>query len=297
MLKDTCLEVDVMKPTSMKLLLPVEPIFSNTDSAHFIIPIDYHCQPAWKTPRFYSLQHIITIFVGQSTQVHQTTDQNIQQATYNAGKVGIYPAYQSRTIGWDRAAEFIDLYLAPETIARYADPAIDPNRYELSSQFAIDDLLIYSLGIAIKKQAAQSIEDRFYIESAIAMLIAHILRNYSIQKDLLSTRSGSLTSAKLNRVLDYIHAHLESNPSLLELATLVDLSSCHFVRVFKASMGIAPHQYLLTCRIEKAKHLLTKKTLSLAEIAQRVGFHDQSRFTSAFRKRVGITPKQYRVGL
>jgi AraC family transcriptional regulator len=59
-------------------------------------------------------------------------------------------------------------------------------------------------------------------------------------------------------------------------------------------MGITPHQYLLTCRIKKAQQLLHQKSLSLAEISLQVGFHDQSRFTSVFRKRVGFTPKQYR---
>jgi AraC family transcriptional regulator len=294
MVDSTCLEVDVMNPESMKLLLPNAPIFSSAQSPHTLIPLDYHCQPAWETPSFCSLQHIITIFVGQSTQVHQVVGRNTQRATYSKGKVGIYPAYQSRTIRWEQEAEFIDLYLAPEVIARYADTPLDIDRNELISQLAIDDLLIYSLGLNIKRQAEKSTCDFFYIESALTMLIAHLLRYYSTQKNVLITQSGRLNKVKLSQIIDYVHAHLDDNPSLLELAALVELSSCHFVRVFKASMGITPHQYLLMCRIRKAKKLLTQKYLSLAEISQQVGFHDQSRFTSTFRKRVGITPKEYR---
>jgi AraC family transcriptional regulator len=294
MLESACLEVDVWKPESMKLLLPLAPIFSNVHSSHDLVLIDHHRQPVWKTPSFYSLQHIITIFVGQSTQVDQVIGQNTQRVTYTAGKVGIYPAYQSRRLSWDRDAEFIDLYLAPETIARYAALSLDAAHYELISQLAIDDSLIYSLVLAIKNQTEQSIYDLFYIESALTMLIAHLLRYYSVQQNFLKAQSDCLTNAKFGQVVDYIQSHLEHNPSLLELATLVDLSACHFARVFKGSIGVTPHQYLLMCRIDKAKQLLVHKQLSLAEIAQQVGFHDQSRFTGVFRKRVGITPKQYR---
>jgi AraC family transcriptional regulator len=291
MLNSTYLEIDVMKPASVNLLLPLAPIFS---SIHNIILIDHHCQPAWETPNFYSLQNIITIFIGQSTQVHQMVGSNTQQAIYAAGKIGIYPAHQPRTLRWDQEAEFIDLYLSPETINRYTDVPLDTDSYELLSQFAIDDLLIYSLGLAIKQQATQNTSDFFYIESAMTMLITHLLRYYSTQKNLLQTQSGSLTSTKLNQVVDYIHTYLDRNPSLVELAALVNLSACHFVKVFKVSMGVTPHQYLLACRIKKAQQLLHQKSLSLAEISLQVGFHDQSRFTSVFRKRVGFTPKQYR---
>jgi AraC family transcriptional regulator len=294
MFGNTSLEIDVTKPESMKSLLPVAPIFSNANSSQVLVPIDHHCQPAWETPNFYSLQHIITIFVGQSTKVYQMIRRDTQQATYATGKIGIYPAHQQRTLRWEQEAEFIDLYLAPATIARYTDAPIDIDSYELLSEIAIDDLLIYSLGLTIKQQVAQSTCDFFYIESAMTMLITHLLRNYSTKQNSLPTPSGNLTTAKLSLIIDYIHAHLDRNPSLVELAALVNLSSCHFVKVFKTSMGITPHQYLLMCRIKKAQQLLHQKSLSLAEISLQVGFHDQSRFTSVFRKRVGFTPKQYR---
>jgi AraC family transcriptional regulator len=103
-----------------------------------------------------------------------------------------------------------------------------------------------------------------------------------------------LPRAKLRQTIDYINANLERNLSLLELAELVQMSPHYFARLFKQSTGISPHQYMLTCRIEKAQKLLTKQDLSLAEISLQVGFHDQSRFTSMFRKHTGVTPKKYR---
>lgn len=295
MLEGTCHQVDVTKPGTMEALVAVTPSFSNVSCPDALVPVDYHCQPAWETPSFYCRQHIITLCVGQSVQTYQTTaEKGYQQAICTSGTFSIYPAEQSRIVGWNQRAEFIDLYLTPEIIAHYVDPSLAFKRYELIPQFGVDDALIYHLGLALKEQAEQNICNVFYIESAMTMLIAHLLRYYSTQQKLICVAGYKLASVKLNRVIDYIHAHLEHNPSLVELAALVGLSSCHFVKVFKQSTGTTPHQYLLRCRVEKAKQLLSQERIPLAEIAQRVGFHDQSRFTSAFKKRVGITPKQYR---
>ncbi|KAI9129989.1 helix-turn-helix domain-containing protein [Acaryochloris sp. CCMEE 5410] len=295
MLEGTCHQVDVTKPETMKAMVAAAPSFSNVFCPDALVPVDYYCQPAWETPSFYCQQHIITLCVGQSVQTYQiTAEKGFQQAFCTRGTFGIYPAEQSQIVGWNERAEFIDLYLTPERIAHYVDPSLAFKRYELIPQFAVDDALIYNLGLTLKEQVEQDICNVFYIESALTMLIAHLLRYYSTHQKLICLAEYKLASVKLNQVIDYIHAHLERNPSLAELAALVDLSSCHFVKVFKQSTGTTPHQYLLRCRIEKAKQLLSQEKVPLAEIAQRVGFHDQSRFTSAFKKRVGVTPKKYR---
>lgn len=82
--------------------------------------------------------------------------------------------------------------------------------------------------------------------------------------------------------------------SLVELAALVQLSPNYFVQLFKQSTGVTPYQYVLNYRIKTAKHLLAQSKLSISQIAQNVGFFDQSRLTKLFRQHVGVTPKQYR---
>jgi AraC-like DNA-binding protein len=73
------------------------------------------------------------------------------------------------------------------------------------------------------------------------------------------------------------------------------LNPCHFARQFKAAMGLPPHQYVITRRVERARRLLRAGTdLSLAEVAAQVGFYDQSQFSHHFKRLVGVTPGQYR---
>jgi AraC family transcriptional regulator len=74
------------------------------------------------------------------------------------------------------------------------------------------------------------------------------------------------------------------------------LSVYHFARQFKAATGLPPHQYVILRRVERAKELLQAGTdLSLAEVAARAGFSDQSRFSHHFKRLVGVTPGQFRM--
>ncbi|MEC4819462.1 MAG: AraC family transcriptional regulator, partial [Scytonema sp. PMC 1069.18] len=94
-----------------------------------------------------------------------------------------------------------------------------------------------------------------------------------------------------------IHNHLDENLTLAELAAIVQMSPHYFASLFKQSTGLAPHQYLTQCRIERAKRLLLHRNLTIVEICHTVGFQNQSHFTKVFRQHTGTTPKAYRDAL
>jgi AraC family transcriptional regulator len=91
-----------------------------------------------------------------------------------------------------------------------------------------------------------------------------------------------------------IHDDLKANPSLKALADAVQLSPHHFSRVFRRVTGIAPHQYLLSQRINLAHRFLIETSLPIAEVAQKVGFYDQSHFNYHFKRLIGVTPRKVR---
>ena len=73
------------------------------------------------------------------------------------------------------------------------------------------------------------------------------------------------------------------------------LSPYHFARQFKAATGLPPHRYVVARRVERAKQLLQGDgDVSLAEVAARAGFSDQSQFCQHFKLLVGVTPGQFR---
>jgi AraC family transcriptional regulator len=72
------------------------------------------------------------------------------------------------------------------------------------------------------------------------------------------------------------------------------MSPSRFARVFKSTLGLSPHQYLIARRIEMARHLLERTNFSLAEIALQTGFSSQAHFTQQFHERTKLTPRQFR---
>jgi transcriptional regulator GlxA family with amidase domain len=91
-----------------------------------------------------------------------------------------------------------------------------------------------------------------------------------------------------------MRSHLDEAVPLAELARACKLSPGHFARAFRQATGQPPHRWLMEQRIEKAKQLLVDTTLSLAQIAQRCGFADQSHFTRVFVQLVQSSPGQWR---
>jgi AraC-like DNA-binding protein len=105
---------------------------------------------------------------------------------------------------------------------------------------------------------------------------------------------GGLPPRARRRVRDYIAAHLNEKITNTALAEVAGLSTCHFARVFKETEGMSPHQYVLHCRIKRAKELLAGTEMPLSEIAIVAGFSDQSHYTRCFREIIGVTPGDYR---
>lgn len=98
---------------------------------------------------------------------------------------------------------------------------------------------------------------------------------------------------RLQRVLDHVDANLERHVSLDELAAIACLSRFHFARVFKASTGRTPGQYMAALRVERAKQLLMRGSDPLVDIAMALNFSSQATFTRAFRIATGKTPAAF----
>ncbi|MGL5062555.1 MAG: helix-turn-helix domain-containing protein, partial [Microcoleus sp.] len=131
-----------------------------------------------------------------------------------------------------------------------------------------------------------------FVEQLKKTLVAHLLRSYCVQNVKIATYSDGLPRHKLERVLEYIEAHLDRNLELEELARQIGMSQFYFSRLFKQSLNITPHQYVIQQRVERAKQLLRKGELNLAEIALECGFANQGHLNRHFKRLTGATPKE-----
>ena len=183
----------------------------------------------------------------------------------------------------------------PTLLVHTAYESLQMQYIELVPHLPRHDPLLHHMALVL--QAAVEAEDVagcLYTETLANALAVHILRRYAIGRHLDQPFHGGLTPSKLRCTIAYILAHLEHKLPLAEIAAVAQMSPAHFARLFKCATGQTPHQYVITCRMERAKRLLAATDVSLSEIGLQVGCADQSHFTALFRKYVATTPKAYR---
>ena len=145
-----------------------------------------------------------------------------------------------------------------------------------------------------KKLSLNAAPDRLYLESQLMKLAVLLLHRHSTASQAAKMLpSSGLTRNQARRVLDYIESNLSRELTLSELAGIAELSLHHFARMFKKTIGVAPHRYILERRVERAKVMLRSTRASLVDISLSAGFYSQSHFTSTFGRMVGATPTEF----
>ena len=197
--------------------------------------------------------------------------------------VSIAPPGLPLSSSWDGAGEVTAIYLKA-----------GPESSSVLPQYWIQDPLIHAIGTALEEELASPHPSGTYAESLGTALVAHIFAKYSDRALANGTASRAQYSAQIGRSLEFIGNHLDRDLSLDELASVANMSKFHFAKSFRQAMGIAPHQYLVKLRVEKARKLLALRTMSVEDVAHRVGYLDKGHFAAQFRKIVGISPNRYR---
>lgn len=194
----------------------------------------------------------------------------------------------------------VDLY--QDNLVRLIAAPFEQARHLLEREVGIDELAPL-FECAFRDEWLAGLMDRLWLASAqdaenrllgdeCAALILFALRTQVNR--LASAPKGRLAAWQVDRIVDYMMAHLDANVSLGELAALVGLSPFHLARAFKASTGEAPHTMYTRLRVARAKELLLHTDRRVADIAASVGFGQTSHFARAFGRLVGFTPSEFR---
>jgi AraC family transcriptional regulator len=127
---------------------------------------------------------------------------------------------------------------------------------------------------------------------AVALVNGHAVRHRPVQM-----YRGGLGSARLRRIKELVHAKLEDDLSLDEMARSVGLSTAHFARMFRKSTGETPHRFVQRQRLECAKAMLRAPDARVLDVAVACGFKTQQHFAQVFRSVWGVSPTEYRQDL
>jgi AraC family transcriptional regulator len=173
-------------------------------------------------------------------------------------------------------------------------PQADVAGTGLSPRLFFEDTTLWDTAVKLRKQIESAGSDnRLYVEALGAVLAHELVRLNAGIRPVEAPVRGGLAGWQQRIVTSYIEEHLSEQIPLATLARLVRLSPYYFCRAFKQSLGMPPHRYHNSRRIEHAKTLLAKPELSVTEIGLTVGFSETSSFTAAFRKATGQTPTGY----
>lgn len=134
------------------------------------------------------------------------------------------------------------------------------------------------------------------VAAIVEQIAVHLLRRHAHirRADNLELSRAGLVDRRIRRAVELMHAHLDRDLPLEEIAAAAYLSPFHFARLFKKLTGTSPHAYLAALRAARAQTLLAETDYSVTEIAARVGYGSSSHFAKAFRQATGLSPRAFR---
>ena len=200
-------------------------------------------------------------------------------------------------------AEFVILQLSPVFVADCAARA-GLSRTDLVVSFRAREVhgddrlarLARDLAEELREEAAGQ---GLVVAALVEQALVHLLRRYANLRrsaHLELSRAG-LVDRRIRLAVELMHAHLNRDLSLEEIASAAHLSPFHFARLFKKLTGATPHAYLASLRAARARQLLAETDLPVTEVGARVGYMSSSHFAHAFRQATGISPSAFRKAL
>jgi len=278
--------------------LPFVPLSSSDGHQWDGFGVRHYRVPAIEVPEQPMAAHRVQIQLGRPIKLEAIQDGHLLKGRLLNGDLIYTPPKVRYGARWEEEREILVILLEPSFVARATQTLFTEDQIDTAPRFRFRDSIIEGIGRALYAElASQTSLGRLYAESLANVLAVHLLRRYSASEQPIRETNNGLSRHKLRRALETIHDNLNRDISLAEIAANVGISPYHFARLFKQSTGLAPHQYVLAQRIERAQTLLSETALPLAEIAHLLGFADQSHFTAIFRRLTATTPKAYRSAL
>lgn len=234
--------------------------------------------------------HTLMVNMSHRQHMHQKRDGRAFESDMLRGEMSLMPRGTPSEWSWRDECNRLDIMIC-------ADMLGDGKEFEVVSRFRFRDPEMEPICRRIHEELARDDEaERLYVESLVTQLAVLLMRRHSPDAAGAPKDAGGLTRTQMRRVLDYIETNLNADLSLGDLAGVTELSLHHFAHMFKRSMGAAPHKYVLERRVERAKEMLRASRGSLVDISLSLGFCSQSHFTNTFRRMVGATPTEFRMG-
>jgi len=260
------------------------------------IIVEQHRLPPAELPEHSVIGHGISVNVGaQPTSFAWTRGRDgWDDRPTTPGHCRILTHGESHASRWFQTYNEVSLIIDPRFAADVVQDGLPTDRIAFVTRHSVADSVIVDYATTFRTElAADAPNGLLYAETLTVGLVLHLLANYGVAKPKVPSPCGKLTSFQLRSVVDFIRSHLDKDISLIALADRAHISPFHFARLFRATLGLPPHQFVLQLRLRQAARLIKAGQLTLAQIAVACGFHDQPHFTRTFHKAFRMTPARY----
>jgi AraC family transcriptional regulator len=171
----------------------------------------------------------------------------------------------------------------------------DPSQLTIFNRFQARDAQIEHIAWALKAEMEDGYPSgRLYTDALAAALAVRVIRNHSSLARPARGTNFRMPARKLKTVLAYIEDNLGRDLALTEIAQAAGVSTSHFKALFRKSMGVPPHQYVIRRRVERAAAQLRAGRTTIGQSALENGFCHQSHLALHIRRVLGVSPQEIR---
>jgi AraC family transcriptional regulator len=187
----------------------------------------------------------------------------------------------------------LQLGISDKALMAGSDGAYGEVELRPSRKFA-DPRLTALVAAARAEMLAGFPSGRLFLDSVEQAMAVVLIQGHAVRHRPVQLYRGGLGSARLRRIKELVHAKIEDDLSLDDMAQSAGLSTAHFARMFRKSTGETPHQFVLRQRVERAKALLHAPDARVLDVAVACGFKTQQHFAQVFRDVCRVSPTEYR---
>jgi len=218
----------------------------------------------------------------------------LEKFGYAAGDLALCHRHEGEWVGLMNVPH-LQLGISDAALMASSDGAYGEVELHPSRKFA-DSRLSALAAAAFAEMVAGFPSGRLFLDSVEQTMAVTLVEGHAVRHRPVQRYRGGLGSARLRRIKELVHAKMEEDLSLDEMAQSIGLSTAHFARMFRKSTGETPHQFVLRQRIGRAKAMLRAPDARVLDVAVACGFTTQQHFAKVFRDVCGVTPTRYREG-
>ena len=199
---------------------------------------------------------------------------------------------------WTQPLEVSHVYLSGEVLAKVAGDmqGRDVAHVTLHDVLHGSDPTLTLIAAEVLREVRRGGDGTpLYAEALSIQLAVHLLRNYATCQ-FREKAPRRLAPAQRRRLDDYIEANLEGALTIEGMATVLGVGVWTLNRLLRSTFGCSAHGLVTARRVERARALMTNRSLSLKQVAAAAGFSDQAHMTRTFRLHLGTTPGRLRDG-